>query len=235
MCGTLTAAGLSQQWVGRCAPCQYPLTPLGCSHALALAPGNARILVLHSLAPFALGHWDAAIRDVNASIALDPLFPGAYNMLGLSHLGAGHWSEAEAAFNRALNIALNYVLAHFNLAQALLFKGEKQAALAQIALESVETARWAGRAAIFHAWGRKADSDAALKRLSELTSDPNLEYLIACVHAYRGENDAAFLWLERAFAQKETFSWYIKRDPYLNPLKADPRYRAFLRKMKLPE
>jgi TolB-like protein len=203
--------------------------------ALALAPGSARILLLHSLAPSALGHWDAAVRDFNASVALDPLLPAAHLLLGIVQLAAGHLNEAEAAFNRALDIAPNYALAHYCLAQALLFKGEKQAALAQIDLEPVETAQWAGRAAIFHALGRKADSDAALKRLTELTSEPNSAFLIASVHAYRGERDAAFVWLERAFTQKDPTLWHIKSQPYFSSLKGDPRYKAFLRKMNLPE
>jgi TolB-like protein/tetratricopeptide (TPR) repeat protein len=203
--------------------------------ALALAPGNARILLLHSLAPTALGQWDTAIRDVSASVALDPLYPSGYYMLGHNHLGAAHWSEAEAAFDRALDIAPNYAGVHAVLAEALLFRGEKQAALTQIDLEPVEAAQWAGRAAINHALDRKADSDAALKRLTELTSEPDTAYLVARVHAYRGESDAAFVWLERAFTRRDISLWRIKGDAYLSPLKGDPRYKAFLRKIKLPE
>ena len=202
--------------------------------ALALAPGNARMLLFHSEAPSALGQWDSAIRDLSASVALDPLYPAGYNLLGLVQLGAGHWSEAEAAFNRALDIAPHYAVVHFNLAKALLLKGDKQAALQQIALEPNEIAQWAGRAAINHALGRKADSDAALKRLTELAS-ADWAYVIAYVHAYRGETDAAFLWLERAFTQKESLLCVIKSEPFLNPLKGDARYKAFLKKMNLPE
>jgi adenylate cyclase len=203
--------------------------------ALALAPGSARILLLHSLAPFALGHWDAALRDLNTSVALDPFLPATHLLLGSSQLGAGHLSEAEAAFNRALDIAPDYALAHSLLAQALLFKGEKQAALTQIDLEPVETARWAGRAAIYRALSRKADSDAALKRLTALTSEPSSAFFIACAHAYRGERDAAFIWLDRAFTQKDSDLYHIKSVLYFNSIREDPRYKAFLRKMDLPE
>jgi adenylate cyclase len=202
--------------------------------ALALAPGNARILALHSVAPTALGQWDAAVRDLNASLALDPLYPAGYMFLGLNHLGAGHWSEAEAAFKRALEITPNRALIHFQLARALLFNGEKQAALQQIDLEPDEARQWSGRAAISYALGRKVDSDAELKRLTELPSATSA-YLIACVHAYRGESDAAFSWLERAFAQKDSTLWRIQSEPFLNSLKGDPRYKAFLKKMHLPE
>jgi tetratricopeptide (TPR) repeat protein len=181
-----------------------------------------------------LGQWDAAIRDLNASIALDPLLPAAYNLLGLNHLGAGRWSDAEAAFKRALDIAPHYAIVHSHLARALLLKGDKQAALQQIDLEPDEARQWAGRAAINYALGRKGDSDAALKRLTELAS-PNSAYLIAGVHAYRGESDTAFIWLERAFTQKAPSLYNIKGEPYFNSLKADPRHKAFLKKMNLPE
>jgi adenylate cyclase len=202
--------------------------------ALALAPGNARILAFHSNAPYALGQWDAAIRDLSSSVALDPLYPNAYYLLGIIQLGAGHWSEAEAAFKKALDIAPAFALVHANLAKALLFKEEKQAARQQIDLEPDPARQWAGRAAINYALGRGADSDAALKRLTELAL-PDSAYFIACVHAYRGESDAAFLWLERAFRQKDSYLWAIKGEPYLNSLNGDPRYKAFLKKMNLPE
>jgi len=202
--------------------------------ALALAPGNARILALQSDVAWVLGQWDQAIRELNAAVTLDPLFPAGYYLIGEAQLGAGHWSDAEAAFDRAIEIAPHYAFVHFYLAKALLLKGEKQAALQQIALEPDETAQWAGRAAINHALGRKADSDAALKRLTELAA-ADWEFLIAYVHAYRGESDAAFLWLERAFTHKRPILFNIKSEPFLNPLKGDPRYKAFLKKMNLPE
>jgi hypothetical protein len=101
-------------------------------------------------------------------------------------------------------------------------------------LEPDEARQWAGRVAINYALGRRADSDAALKRLTELAS-PDSAYLIACVHAYRGESDAAFPWLERAFRQKDPYLWAIKGEPYLNSLNGNLRYQAFLKKMNLPE
>jgi len=45
----------------------------------------------------------------------------------------------------------------------------------------------------------------------------------------------AFQWLERAYAQRDLSLNLIKGDPLLHKLEADPRYKAFLRKMNLPE
>jgi hypothetical protein len=57
---------------------------------------------------------------------------------------------------------------------------------------------------------------------------------IADAYAYRGELDQAFTWLERAYRQKDTVLYLIKSDPFFKKLDGDPRYKAFLRKMKLP-
>jgi hypothetical protein len=82
--------------------------------------------------------------------------------------------------------------------------------------------------------GRTVDSDAAL---AHLTADGanDFAFYIAEVHAFRGENDAAIAWLNRAYTQKDPELYLIKGDPLLKGLERDSRYSAFVRKMKLPE
>lgn len=45
--------------------------------------------------------------------------------------------------------------------------------------------------------------------------------------------DAAFIWLERAYKQRDPGLTYLKGDPLLKNLECDPRYIAFLKKMHL--
>ena len=59
-------------------------------------------------------------------------------------------------------------------------------------------------------------------------------YQIAEVHAWRGEADLAFEWLERARAQRDGGLSLVKVDPLLRNLSGDPRYTALLKKMNLP-
>ena len=42
-------------------------------------------------------------------------------------------------------------------------------------------------------------------------------------------------WLERAYKFRDEDLYWIKDDPLLKNLESDPRYKAFLRKMNLPE
>ena len=58
---------------------------------------------------------------------------------------------------------------------------------------------------------------------------------IALTHAYRGDIDEAFSWLERAYREKDPELYQIKGSLAFKRLSSDPRYKAFLRKMNLPE
>jgi hypothetical protein len=53
--------------------------------------------------------------------------------------------------------------------------------------------------------------------------------------AFRGQSDEAMHWLERAYTQEDALLRNIKGDLALRSLESDPRYKAFLRKMNLPE
>jgi hypothetical protein len=56
---------------------------------------------------------------------------------------------------------------------------------------------------------------------------------IAQAHAWRGEMDGAFDWLDRAYAQRDSGLQFVKYDVYLRNLR-DPRDAALLKKMNLP-
>jgi hypothetical protein len=86
----------------------------------------------------------------------------------------------------------------------------------------------------FHALGRRSESDAALAALKSKYAG-EMAYQIAEVHAFRGEADLAFEWLERAYDQRDGGLGDIKGDRLVRGLAGDPRYRALLRKLKLPE
>jgi hypothetical protein len=59
---------------------------------------------------------------------------------------------------------------------------------------------------------------------------------VSIVHAYRGERNEAFEWLEKACESRDAdLLVSIRGDPELVPLRADPRYKSLLRKMNLPE
>jgi hypothetical protein len=52
---------------------------------------------------------------------------------------------------------------------------------------------------------------------------------VAIVHAYRGERDQAFAWLERAVDERDLLVGHkLLYEPKLDALRGDPRYKACL-------
>ena len=63
---------------------------------------------------------------------------------------------------------------------------------------------------------------------------PIASFQIAQAHAYRGETSAALDWLERAYRERDTGVQWARVDPILQrALRSEPRYQAFLVKLKL--
>jgi predicted Zn-dependent protease len=143
-------------------------------------------------------------------------------------------TEAEAACRKALELDPGGASRHMRIGTALLLQGKTDAALQEIQQETDEIWRFIGLPLAFHALGRRGQSDAALAALKSKYAG-EAAYQIAEVHAFRGEGDLAFQWLERAYDQRDSGVSDIKGDRFLRGLVGDPRYKAFLRKLKLPE
>jgi hypothetical protein len=84
---------------------------------------------------------------------------------------------------------------------------------------------------VYHALGRLDDSDAALKKLIAGYQN-NAAYQIAQVYAYRGDSNAAFEWLDRAYRQRDAGMAELKKDPLFLSLHQDPRFVVLLNKMQ---
>ena len=84
----------------------------------------------------------------------------------------------------------------------------------------------------YHALAQKVQSAAALEQLGEL---PMHAFLNAQAHAYCGNADMAFEWLERAYAQRNAGLAQLKVPPFLRNLHADARWQPFLKKMELAD
>jgi TolB-like protein len=201
--------------------------------ALADAPNDAYVLFIAAVQAQIMGRLDDAQQLINASLAQDPLNPSSYYVLNYIQIRSGRLIEAQAAIRRTLEISPTFANAHYCLGLVLLLRGQPDAAMVEVMKEGDESARLAGSAIVSFARGAKADSDAALARLVKDYTDRAFE--ISGVYAFRGESDEAFKWLDLAYTQKDPYLYSIKGEPTLKNLEGDPRYKAFLKKMNLPE
>ena len=201
--------------------------------ALALEPGNAKVLVGAGWLARTLGRFEEALTLYRRAAEVDPLSVWAHHSVGYTALYAGRLEEAAAALNKALELGPEHPLARAALAVVYLAQSRPQQALAETAHQRDPFWRLWALALAHHALGQKKESDAALAELIEKYQAVGA-FQIAEVYGYRGEADRAFQWLERAYAQHDPGCVLVKGDPLLKNLERDPRYVAFLKKMRLP-
>jgi TolB-like protein len=199
-----------------------------------LAPGSAGAPSGEARLSLTLGHWNDAVRQIKAALALDPLDPDSLWMLMEIQLHRGNLAEAEAAQRRLLDVHPTFAYGHNYLGLVLLARGDQDAALREMQRETTADGMLQGLAMAHYALGNIALSDSALGRLTKEYGD-RYAFEIAEVYAFRSQLDQAMQWLERAYAQKDAILYYVKGDWPLKNLEADPRFKAFLSKMNLPE
>jgi tetratricopeptide (TPR) repeat protein len=202
--------------------------------AVELDPRDPMARCFQGLVSLALGHLADATSRMNVALRLDPLNPNILFTRGWALFWPGLLPEAKASFRESIQISPTYESAHFYLGHVLLAHGELTEALTEMNRELDNESRLAGIASVQYAMGHKKESDDALAQLVKLASD-DWALGIASVHAIRNEPNAAFEWLNRAYAQKDEDLYLIKGNPLFRNVAGDPRYAAFLRKMNLPQ
>jgi len=204
--------------------------------ALALSSRTELALQLYATLVQKLGRLKEALATQRKVIEIDPLSVYAWMNLGGYLMQDGQLVAARDAFGRSQEISPDNVLAAKSLAAIELLQGH--AAKALVAIEKVpgEVDRLMLVSIAQHEMGHARESRQALDALAAKEGGPqgNIAYRVALVHAWRGERDSAFEWLERAYVRHDLELRWLKIDPFLRNLRADPRYTALLRKMNLP-
>jgi adenylate cyclase len=201
---------------------------------LALDPKDWLALELNGQVAASIGDWDGAERYFRQVLVDDPLNAQPHWDLGTTLYRAGRFAAAETEYRKLLELVPDYAWARGYLAKTLLAEGKPEAALAMAQQEGDEANRLDILPIVLQAAGRHAEADEALKALATKYAGSDA-YYVAMNYAYRDDHDLALHWLERAYQQKDTGFVEIVGESLFKNLANDPRYKAFLRKMNLPD
>jgi tetratricopeptide (TPR) repeat protein len=158
--------------------------------------------------------------------------PSAYANLGYTYYYSERLDEAAAAFRRAISLSPERPRAHFYLGRVLLAQGDLREALIEIQKEPMDYFRLAGLALVYHALGDSEASERALANLIDIQSE-SAAFQIAEVYAFRGENDSAFEWLQKAYDTQDAGLAVLLGNPLFAELTYDARYHPFVEKLGL--
>ena len=216
--------------------------------AFALDPGDSLVLGMMANLAVDSGDFETAIAHQHESILHDPLSSGRRQNLGVMLIAAGRLDEALSAFRTLMEINPDAgPESEVEIPRILALLGRH--AEAQAAALRLPRGRFRDHAlALLHpSADYRAEADAALERLESYVPAPEVnlpEFTImdsvrlAEAYASRGMTDQAFGTLQRKLAslarhpEAMIYTRQLRHEsrlaPYLEPLHADPRWKAFL-------
>ena len=202
--------------------------------AVTLSPGDAN-------AQRRYGHLLAVLGRLPEAIPVRPDGARARPTLGGDPLPAGQpaqcrrelCAQAQELLRKALEIAPQHALADRELAFTELLDGQPAAALAQFQALRLEWLRnFGARSPTTASDGARSHRPRSTASSPPAATPPSTRS--PQIHAWRGERDLAFVWLERARIGRDAGLRYLKYDPLLRSLRGDPRWAALLQKLGLP-
>ena len=201
--------------------------------AVDLNPGLSATRYFYSRCLAGHGRVDEALEQARVGVRLDPLNPQIASALVGAYLAAGRLDSAAALAERAVRQDPTHTAARYWLATALVARGEHaraQAVLAQMRPGDLESPLLASMSGIVA--GLAGDAAAGDRALRLLTRRPAANaFFIAQVYAARGDTDRSLEWLARAAEERsDGLVVFARVFPWLQPLRADPRGAAILRR-----
>ena len=182
----------------------------------------------------AIGDSAGATKAFDRATALDPLVPANGAIKARLLREARHYEDALVLARRVAAEYPKLASAFWSIGISLVMLGRSKEALAEmarapdgdafrLAIEGVAQARLGDRAA----------SDATLARLR--TTDGDVSHIqYAEIRAQQGEQAQALDELDLAWKFKDAGLMILPTDPFLDPLRGEPRFKALVAKLDFP-
>ena len=200
--------------------------------ALELEPGNAEALLRAGWIAAEQGRSEEGLPLLRKSVELDPLRVFGHTLLASLLSSTGRKEEAIEAYLKLADLSADG--GHVARGEAFELQDRIEDAITEYEQHPDEMERLHSLSRAYFSAGRNAESDAALEELKRKYGN-SVPFYIAGVHAWRGEDDQAFRWLDRAYQQNDVTLFDFKLSSSLKLWASDPRYKEMLRKLNLPE
>jgi serine/threonine protein kinase/tetratricopeptide (TPR) repeat protein len=208
--------------------------------ALELNPSYAPAHEYYAWLLIGLGHREEGLAEIRRAEQLDPLSVEIGFEEGSFLILSRRYAEALIQLNKARELDPDQWATYYEQGQALEQLGRAPEALAALKkseqiLGANPSPPLAEEARVYALTGRRDEAMRALDRLLALAQKTQVsKYAVATVYAALGDKDQAFARLNQAYEEHSFLLDFVKVDPELDPLRADPRFHELVRKMNFP-
>jgi TolB-like protein/Tfp pilus assembly protein PilF len=184
-----------------------------------------------------MGRHDEAIAEMRIAMEKEPLYliQGA-NFAGVL-MYARRFDEALEQAKKTYDLDPNFIGGRNWLAHTYSAKGMYADALtvAEKALDS-EMPFLADAGIAYAKTGQREKALAIIERWKDAERKRYVaNYWVAITFAALGDKDRAFAELEKAYQNHDWFLQRVKVDPFMDPLRDDPRFDELVRRLKFPD
>ena len=202
--------------------------------ALALSPDDPDVLSTAISFLANIGEGQEGLRLADRFIGLDPLNGRAHRRKAEVLNVLGQYDQAIAAGRKGLAVAPESTSTYWYVGLGLLLSGRESEALAAFRSSDVDDPfRLTGEALVAARTGDAAQADKLASELWEKFGTAFC-YQQAQIDAQLGQKEQAFAQLNTALASRDPGLIYLKLDPFLDPIRGDPRFAALLKKLNFP-
>jgi serine/threonine-protein kinase len=201
--------------------------------ARELNPGNVEAQFEYSRIQCYQGNFDEAVAAARVALQLDPVSLIANHFLGHILYFSRLYDDAIPALRHTLAMEPEYPKPHYFIAMALFWQGHTEAAWEEIQQEPLQWMKWTASAVILHRLGRIEEAEANLAEISQEDNEEFATIQRADVFAQWGDVEMAFKNLDLAFEYGDPGLSQLLVDPFLDPLREDPRFIAMLERLGL--
>ncbi len=208
--------------------------------ATTLDPSWAAAHQWYSIFLLAAGRADKAAHEIELARERDPLSLAINTDLGFHYYYTRQYDEAIKQLQSVLAMNRDFAPAHLWLGRSYRQIGRFDDAITEFRRVEQSVPEWpvaiAARGSVEGAAGRPEKAKAVLTELQEIAKRRFVTaYGVALVYAGVGDDEAAFTWLDRAFAELSHWLVWLRLDPRFDSLRADPRFSEFLDRIKFPQ
>ncbi len=209
--------------------------------ALELNPGYAQAHNWYAGYLTYTGRFNEGVAEAMRARELDPLSLPLNNALAGRLLAAGRYDEALRQVQTTLELDEHFGPAHQTLGWVYLHGGKPGDAIREFqnALELAGAADTDIQLDLGFAYavsGRPDEARRILANLQQLHQQGIVPAAsLAILHGALGESNEAFVWLEKAYQERDPQLTYLKAGRRFEPLREDPRFAQFVRRVGLPD
>jgi DNA-binding winged helix-turn-helix (wHTH) protein/TolB-like protein len=204
--------------------------------AIELNPNSTIAHYRYAFALLASLEINEAIQEMQRAQELDPVSPTINTTLAACFTFTGQYDEAIKYSKLALEIDPQFGWARANLGEAYEWKAMYEEASTEYKkLTEQQSFRFYGKLGLASVDARLGHQSEARRLVAEVQDQfkgdetfPELPFQIALIHAELGENDEAFIWLEKSIESRRARRFDLRYSRQLNTLKNDPRYEQIL-------